>query len=183
MICASPIYRNGGRACRDTSRGGVWYGSGAARAWCRPRDTSARFRSARKRGEYRIARRFSRAPAGLAGVLPRLVVTALQETDEPVGSSYQQFRDADVALLMISVDSPKRAAQLAVETGAPFPVLSDVDDDVTVAYNLFANGIALPATVLIDTAGRVRWVYVGQNPADRPSPDLMLDQVRHVGER
>jgi len=110
-------------------------------------------------------------------------VTALQETDEPVGSSYQQFRDADVALLMISVDSPKRAAQLAVETGAPFPVLSDVDDDVTVAYNLFVNGIALPATVLIDTAGRVRWVYVGQNPADRPSPDLMLDQVRHVGDQ
>ncbi len=44
--------------------------------------------------------------------------------------AYQQFRDADVALLMISVDSPKRAAQLAVETGAPFPVLSDIDDDV-----------------------------------------------------
>ena len=96
--------------------------------------------------------------------------------------TYQQFQDAGVALLMISVDSPKRAAQLAAETDAPFPVLSDVDDDVTVAYNLFASGIALPATVLIDAPGRVRWVYVGQNPADRPSPDMMLDQVRHVGD-
>ena len=92
--------------------------------------------------------------------------------------AYQQFKDADVALLMVSVDSPKRAAQLAAETGAPFPVLSDVDDDVTVAYNLFASGIALPTTVLIDTEGRVRWIYVGQNPADRPRPETMLDQVR-----
>ena len=44
---------------------------------------------------------------------------------------------------------------------------------MTVAYTLFATGIALPATVLIDTAGRVRWVYVGQNPVDRPSPNTV----------
>jgi len=102
---------------------------------------------------------------------------------DQLAHTYQQFKDAGVALLMVSVDSPKRAAQLSAETGAPFPfpVLSDVDDDVTVAYNLFASGIALPATVLIDAAGRVRWLYVGQNPADRPSPDMMLDQARHVG--
>jgi peroxiredoxin len=94
----------------------------------------------------------------------------------------QQFKDAGVALLMVSVDSPKRGAQLAAETGAPFPVLSDVDDDVTVAYNLFASGIALPTTVLIDTEGRVRWIYVGRNPADRPSPEMMLDQVRLLSD-
>lgn len=97
-----------------------------------------------------------------------------------LAQAYQQFRDAGVALLMVSVDSPKTGTQLAAETGAPFPVLSDVDDDVTVAYNLFETGIALPATVLIDTAGRVRWVYVGQNPADRPHPEMMLDQVRRL---
>jgi peroxiredoxin len=96
--------------------------------------------------------------------------------------TYQQFRDAGVALLMLSVDSPKRAAQLAAETGAPFPVLSDVDDDVTVAYNLFANGIALPTTVLIDREGRVRWLYVGQSPADRPQPETLLDQIRRLHE-
>ncbi len=100
---------------------------------------------------------------------------------DQLAHTYQQYKDAGVALLMVSVDSPKRAAQLSAETGAPFPVLSDVDDDVTVAYNLFASGIALPATVLIDAAGRVRWLYVGQNPADRSSPDMMLDQARHVG--
>jgi peroxiredoxin len=97
-----------------------------------------------------------------------------------LAQTYRQVQDAGVALLMISVDSPKRAAQLAGETGAPFPVLSDVDDDVTVAYNLFASGIALPATVLIDITGRVRWVYVGQNSADRPRLETMLDQVRRL---
>lgn len=97
-----------------------------------------------------------------------------------LAQSYQRFQEAGAALLMLSVDSPKRAAQLVAETRAPFPVLSDVDDEVTVAYNLFENGIALPATVLIDTTGRVRWLYVGQNPADRPRPEMLLDQVRRL---
>ncbi len=87
-----------------------------------------------------------------------------------------------MALLMLSVDSPMRAAQLAHETGAPFPVLSDTDADITVAYNVFASGIALPTTFLIDGEGRVRWVSVGRNPGDRPSPDMMLAQVAGLEE-
>ncbi len=80
---------------------------------------------------------------------------------------------------MLSVDSPKRARQLA-DAASPrptFPVLSDVDVDVTVGYNVFADGIAIASAFLIDRAGRVRWTYVASTPADRPSVDQLLAQV------
>ncbi|GAC1397658.1 MAG: hypothetical protein NVSMB65_16460 [Chloroflexota bacterium] len=87
---------------------------------------------------------------------------------------YSRFQEAGIALAMLSTDSITRARQLAQEKGAPFPVLSDGDADTTVAYNLFEDGIALPATVLVDSAGRVGWHYVGQKPGDRPGPEAML---------
>jgi alkyl hydroperoxide reductase subunit AhpC len=93
--------------------------------------------------------------------------------------AYPRFVDAGVALAMLSVDSPKRARQLA-EAARPqptFPVLSDRDADVTVDYNVFADGIAIASTFLIDRAGRVRWTYVAKTPADRPSVDQLLAQV------
>ena len=91
--------------------------------------------------------------------------------------AYPRFQAAGVALAMLSPDSVKRARQLAEQTAAPFPVLSDMDDDTTVAYNLFEDGIALPATVLVDATGQVRWQYVGQKPSDRPSPEMLLASV------
>jgi len=95
---------------------------------------------------------------------------------------YPRFQEADVALVMLSTDSVTRARQLAEQTAAPFPVLSDGDDDTTVAYNLFENGIALPTTLLIHMGGRVRWQYVGEKPGDRPSPEMMLAAVAQPGD-
>ncbi len=90
----------------------------------------------------------------------------------------QRFRDADIALVMVSVDSPRRVRQLAEQTKPSFPVLSDVDADVTVAYDIFEDGIAVPSTFVIDREGIIRWAYVGKSPADRPTPDEMLAQAR-----
>jgi len=94
---------------------------------------------------------------------------------------YPRFQETGVALVMLSTDSLTRARQLAEETAAPFPVLSDADDETAVAYHLFENGIAVPATVLVDAAGQVRWQYVGQKPADRPSPEMMLAACARLG--
>ena len=95
---------------------------------------------------------------------------------------YHLFQEAGVALVMLSTDSLMRARQLAKQTAAPFPVLSDGDDATTVSYNLFENGLALPATVLVDRGGRVRWQYVGQTPSDRPSPEMMLAAVARLSD-
>ncbi len=92
--------------------------------------------------------------------------------------AYEQFRNADIALAMVSVDSPRRVRQLVEQTQPSFPVLSDVDADATVAYDVFENGIALPSTFVIDRDGIVRWAYIGQRPSDRPTPDEMLEHAR-----
>jgi len=92
--------------------------------------------------------------------------------------AYHHFRDAGIALLMISVDSVRRVRQLAEQTNPPFPVLSDIDADATVAYDIFEDGIALPSTWVIDREGTVRWAYIGKNASDRPAPEVMLEQAR-----
>ncbi len=100
--------------------------------------------------------------------------------------AYETFRNADIALLMVSVDSLRRVRELTEPTHPSFPVLSDVDADVTVAYDIFENGIALPSTFVIDREGMIRWAYVGTSPADRPTPEEMLHHARPLtihGER
>ena len=92
--------------------------------------------------------------------------------------AYEQFHTAGIALVMASADSPRRVRQLAEQTNPAFPVVSDVDADVTVAYDIFENGIALPSTFVIDRDGIVRWAYIGQRPSDRPTPDEMLEHAR-----
>ena len=92
--------------------------------------------------------------------------------------AYPNFHDAGIALLMVSVDSVRRARQLAEQINPPFPVLSDADADATVAYDIFENGIALPSTWLIDREGMVHWAYIGKHASDRPTPEVMLDQAQ-----
>jgi len=91
---------------------------------------------------------------------------------------YQTFRDAGIALMMMSTDSLRRARQLAERTNPQFPVLSDVDADATVAYDIFENGIAAPSTWVIDREGTVRWSSIGKNSSDRPSIEVILEHAR-----
>lgn len=90
---------------------------------------------------------------------------------------YPRLRGSGVQLVMLSVDSIARARQMADDTEAAFPVLSDGDADAALAYNVFVDGIALPATFLIDCQGIVQWRYIGKSAADRPTPELLLQEI------
>ena len=73
-----------------------------------------------------------------------------------------------------------------------FPVLSDPKREAIRGYrvvdpdsNPFLNprghaNIARPSVFVIDGAGVIRWKYIGENAADRPSPATILDKVRSV---
>lgn len=72
------------------------------------------------------------------------------------------------------------AEAVAGVTGAPFPFLADPDHAVAEAYgvyNLLGDGIATPSVFVIDTSGRIVWSYVGQNAADRPSIETILENL------
>lgn len=80
-------------------------------------------------------------------------------------------------MLGISVDETATNAKLAERVEAQFPLLSDPDLATIKAYGLEHEGkdISLPATIVVDQAGVVRWVYVGDRPPDRP---LLADTLR-----
>ncbi len=73
------------------------------------------------------------------------------------------------------------AAQLVAHvTEASFPILADPDHAVTEAYgvyNLLGDSIATPSVFVIDTSGHIVWSYVGQDAADRPDIETILENL------
>jgi peroxiredoxin len=67
-----------------------------------------------------------------------------------------------------------------------FPFLLDEDRTVTKAYGLYqrlakdAINIAHPATLVIDSGGTVRYIYRGENQADRAPLEQVMEAVRKV---
>jgi peroxiredoxin len=61
-----------------------------------------------------------------------------------------------------------------------YPVLSDRDHRVVDqygVYNLLGDELATPSVFLIDLEGIIRWEYVGQDTRDRPSNEMILEQL------
>ena len=73
----------------------------------------------------------------------------------------------------ISVDSPEQNRALIEKLILPYSLLSDPDGDVIKRYGVWdeEGQIARPAIFAIDGGGVVRYVYVGQDFADRPGDD------------
>jgi peroxiredoxin len=71
---------------------------------------------------------------------------------------YDKYRNAGFLLLAVNIDDDPRAADAAItRLGLKFPVLLDSDKAVSKLYDLGS----MPATVLIDRDGRVRFLHKG----------------------
>jgi peroxiredoxin len=72
------------------------------------------------------------------------------------------------------------------ELNLPFPLLSDVDEQVIKRYGLVhekANGdvdIARPAVLLLDGQGVIRWAMFTDNFRVRAHPEALLDAARRL---
>ena len=80
----------------------------------------------------------------------------------------------------MAVHEPVYARRVAEVTGAAFPILADPDhavSDTYGVYNLLDDGYATPAVFIVDTSGQIVWSYVGQNAADRPHTDTILNNL------
>ncbi len=69
----------------------------------------------------------------------------------------------------------------------PFSLLSDPDGEVSKRYGVWdeEGQIARPAILIVDPAGIVRYVYVGEDFADRPGDEPVFEALRAAsgGER
>ena len=71
---------------------------------------------------------------------------------------YDKYRGSGFTLLAVNIDDdPRTALSTAAKMGLRFPVLLDTDKAVSKRYDLGS----MPATVLIDRDGKVRFVHRG----------------------
>ena len=71
---------------------------------------------------------------------------------------YDKYRGSGFVLLGVNIDDdPRQASSTAGKLGLHFPVLLDTDKAVSRLYDLGS----MPATVLIDRDGRVRFLHRG----------------------
>ncbi len=85
--------------------------------------------------------------------------------------------DAGIDLVAISVDTLEDGQALRRRLDLEVPLLSDQDAAVIAAWGveMKEKGIAIPATFVVDAAGKIRWAHVGETMMDRPAFDAVLD--------
>lgn len=87
---------------------------------------------------------------------------------------YARFRDAGFVLVGINVDDDPRNARGAAERfGVKFPVLLDEGKKVSALYDLGS----MPASVLIDRDGRVRYVHRGFHDGDAEEYERQITEL------
>jgi peroxiredoxin Q/BCP len=94
---------------------------------------------------------------------------------------YSQFTALNAEILAISVEEPDIGRYLSQLLQLQYPVLSDTDHEVVDlygVYNLLGDSLATPSVFVIDTEGVIRWEYAGTSSTDRPSDEMILEQVR-----
>ena len=63
---------------------------------------------------------------------------------------------------------------------ATYPMLADPGHRVAEAYdvyNLLGDQLAAPSVFIIDVNGHIVWSRVGQNSTDRPSAQMILEEL------
>lgn len=70
----------------------------------------------------------------------------------------------------ISVDPPDNNAEMSEKLELPFPLLSDARGELSKLCGLWNadEGVAVPSIIVVDRAGKIRYLYSGNDFADRP---------------
>lgn len=98
----------------------------------------------------------------------------LQETSDEIVA-------AGGSLVALSVDRPEDTQELLrqlADDGDPlsFPVVCDPSRKAIKALGVFdaEHDIALPAILILDSQGRVRWKHVSESVMDRPEEEALV---------
>lgn len=87
---------------------------------------------------------------------------------------WSEWREADVDVFAISVDSPFVTREFREANDLPFPVLSDFNRDVSRRYGVLAEemwglrGIARRAVFVVDGRGRIAWSWIAEDSGEEP---------------
>jgi peroxiredoxin Q/BCP len=98
---------------------------------------------------------------------------------------YQRFQQLHTAILVIGPEDTESFQKYWQQENLPFIGLPDPKHQTMELYgqevNLFKLG-RMPAQMLIDTAGMLRYVHYGHSMADIPSNDAILDLIKQLNQ-
>jgi len=87
---------------------------------------------------------------------------------------YDKYRASGFVLLGVNIDEDARmATDLATKLGVKFPVLLDTDKKVSRLYDMSA----MPATLVIDRDGRVRYIHRGYRDGFEKTYELQIREL------
>ena len=95
--------------------------------------------------------------------------------------SLSEFDRRGIRIAAISVDPPEINSPHQRELGLTFPLLSDTSRDTIRRYDLLHSGggpggsdISIPAEILVDSTGTIRWVNLTESSTVRIRPEQVL---------
>ena len=82
----------------------------------------------------------------------------------------------------VSVDPPENNKAMVEKLILPFPLLSDPQGDLAKRCGLWnaEEGVAVPTIAVLDRGGVVRYLYVGEDFADRPGDAAVFEALDGV---
>ena len=102
-----------------------------------------------------------------------------------IQESLEQFHQAGIRPVAISVDSSEVSRDLCQKAGYTFTFLSDPKAEAIRRYDLLHAGagingqdIARPAEFLVDSSGTVRWLNLTENYWVRARPQQILEAAK-----
>jgi peroxiredoxin Q/BCP len=96
-----------------------------------------------------------------------------------LAGDYDKFKSQNAQVLAISVDPPGKSRDMSAKLGLPFPLLSDPDHKVIESFGVLDGNMAQPSTFVLDTAGVIRWSYLGDR-TDRPFNDTIVSSLGDI---
>ena len=98
---------------------------------------------------------------------------------------YQEFIERDAMILVIGPDGPRDFEKYWDENQLPYPGLPDSNSTVLKLYGqeikLFKLG-RMPAQLIIDKSGTVRFVHYGNSMSDIPSNEELIGILDRLNE-
>jgi len=82
-----------------------------------------------------------------------------------------------MTLVAVSVDTRQDSFELAEELGIGYPLLQDASLSVARAYGVAMEGgeIAVPASFVVRSDGRITYRYIGETQGDRPELARLIE--------
>ena len=97
---------------------------------------------------------------------------------------YDEFHQRGVEITAISVDTPGQNKAMIEKLLLPFHILSDPDGNrVIKPYGVWneQGRIAIPSIVVVARDRSIRYVYNGQDFADRPGDEELFAAIGNTG--